>query len=194
MIAIKLITFSLLLGSALAAQSTTTSPGFTPASDTLLGLFFDGNTFVASGSHKELSQVSIPPKLALEKRTHATNYLSLMVDPDVFYLNVTYTFLHWLSQDLAIGDHSSFPRFPFILTNTSANLAEYISPGPQAGDTHRYVYLLFNQPKGFNITDAPYDTDVYTRLSFNLPSFIQENGLGDPVAGNYFLATNTSSK
>ncbi|EIM78966.1 PEBP-like protein [Stereum hirsutum FP-91666 SS1] len=73
-----------------------------------------------------------------------------------------------------------------LLKNSSAALSEFLQPSPPAGsDPHRYVFLLFSQPDGF---DAQTILDSSTmRTSFNLSSFAAKVGLGDPVGGTFIL-------
>jgi phosphatidylethanolamine-binding protein len=76
------------------------------------------------------------------------------------------------------------------LTNLSAALAEYVSPGPPDGSApHRYTVLLYKQPLNFPQT-APSlinsSTTVEAIINFNLSNFVEVTGLGEPIAGSFF--------
>lgn len=47
----------------------------------------------------------------------------------------------------------------------------------------RYVFLLYVQPAGFEYSFL----DLADRAGFNLSGFAERTGMGDPVAGTYFL-------
>ena len=63
----------------------------------------------------------------------------------------------------------------------------YIGPGPPATDTiaHRYVQLLFRQPTTLNVQASDF-ADVMGRFNFDITTFMAENQLGAPIAGNFF--------
>ncbi|KAK0201567.1 PEBP-like protein [Desarmillaria ectypa] len=75
---------------------------------------------------------------------------------------------------------------PTTLTNTTAAVSEWLQPTPPAGsDAHRYIFLVFKQPKDFNnqvLVDAT--TPV---ISFNISEFGEAVGLGSPIAGTFML-------
>ncbi|OCH92150.1 PEBP-like protein [Obba rivulosa] len=107
-------------------------------------------------------------------------------------------FRHLLAGDFHVNG-STDTGLGALLTNTSAALTEFVNPTPPAGsDPHRYPVLLFMQPANFS-TVAPLFINASTpRSNFNLTTFAEEVGLGDPVAGNLFFTgpdntTNTSA-
>jgi hypothetical protein len=70
------------------------------------------------------------------------------------------------------------------------NGVQYRQPSPPVGDyAHRYVYLLYEQPRTFpsslgNLTN--------NRIGFNLTNFAAQNSLTTPFAANYILVANNS--
>ncbi|KAK0449514.1 PEBP-like protein [Armillaria borealis] len=73
-----------------------------------------------------------------------------------------------------------------ILTNTTAAVSNWRQPTPPAGsDAHRYVFLVFNQPRGFNGQTL---VNATTPISlFNISEFGAAVGLGNPIAGTFML-------
>jgi hypothetical protein len=74
-----------------------------------------------------------------------------------------------------------------LLTSTDTGPATYLPPGPPATDTmaHRYVELLFAQPTTLNVQASDF-ADTQARFNFDIVSFGQQNGLGEPLAANFF--------
>ncbi|KAG6899683.1 hypothetical protein C0993_007944 [Termitomyces sp. T159_Od127] len=72
------------------------------------------------------------------------------------------------------------------LVNTTPAIEEFIQPAPVPGTgAHRYNFLLFNQPEGFNSqTLVNSSTSIF---NFSLSVFAAKTGLGDPIAGNFML-------
>ncbi|PPR04058.1 hypothetical protein CVT24_010633 [Panaeolus cyanescens] len=81
-----------------------------------------------------------------------------------------------------------------ILLNNSAALMEYTPPTPPSGsDPHRYIVLVYNQSTNFD-TDAPSMFSSSTsQSSFDISTFAQSLGLGDPVAGNFFIVGSSNA-
>jgi len=73
-----------------------------------------------------------------------------------------------------------------LLTNSTPAISNFLQPTPPAGsDAHRYIFLLFEQPAGFNQQTVVTPT---TSISlFNISAFAQEVGLGNPIAGTFML-------
>ncbi|KAJ3483643.1 hypothetical protein NLI96_g6172 [Meripilus lineatus] len=72
------------------------------------------------------------------------------------------------------------------LVNSTVALTDWLQPTPPAGsDPHRYVFFLFNQPKGFNQQTLVDATTPIT--NFDLSQFSADVGLGDPIGGTFIL-------
>lgn len=71
-------------------------------------------------------------------------------------------------------------------------IAEYIGSGPPKGTgLHRYVFLLFKQPKKMDeLANEPKSPLAFTdnRLRFKIKEFAEKYQLGDPVLGTFFEA------
>jgi hypothetical protein len=74
-----------------------------------------------------------------------------------------------------------------LLASKSKGPAAYLPPGPPATDTmaHRYVQLLFREPATLQVQASDF-ADTAGRFNFDIASFMKENKLGAPVAGNFF--------
>ena len=113
-----------------------------------------------------------------------------MMDIDV-PLNGGTTLLHWLrwpiTPDLTNG------QLTIPIDNTSG--APYFGPAPPSGQTHRYVELLFKQPTAEFQVPSDFQSfsppaNVTARIGFDLNKFMQEAGLTDLVAANFFRVQN----
>jgi len=90
-----------------------------------------------------------------------------------------------------------------LLSNSTPAISEFRQPTPPAGsDAHRYeildytnpliefatiryIFLLFEQPRGFN-SQTVVNTTTPTQ-NFNIAAFASAVGLGDPIAGSFML-------
>ncbi|KAJ8518289.1 hypothetical protein ONZ45_g4627 [Pleurotus djamor] len=72
------------------------------------------------------------------------------------------------------------------ILNTTAAVSGFLQPTPPAGSpAHRYVFLVFNQPPGF---DTQTIVTPSTSISlFNISSFAEQVGLGAPIGGTFML-------
>jgi phosphatidylethanolamine-binding protein len=85
---------------------------------------------------------------------------------------------------------------PSPLDTTSPFVTNYIPPAPPPGSApHRYVFLLYEQPAGFDAAEfAPAqggpgtEVPAYKRMWFDLDAWEKKAGLGDVVAFNYFVS------
>ncbi len=74
------------------------------------------------------------------------------------------------------------------LTSSSSGPVAYVGPSPPAETppyAHRYVSLLYETKDGFLMTK----TQVGQTFGFDLAAFVDKNGLGTPLRGNYFNVT-----
>ncbi|KAJ5088372.1 PEBP-like protein [Penicillium angulare] len=115
-------------------------------------------------------------------------YVFMMIDPDT---NAT--------DPLSVALHT-------IISNVSASdskehvVAKYVAPMPQGTSPHNYTLLLFSQPESFTIPSM-YDSylplnlsNVLNRVNLPLRSFLNDTGLHDLVAANWFReGANTST-
>jgi hypothetical protein len=75
-----------------------------------------------------------------------------------------------------------------ILASTQKGPAAYLPPGPPATDTmaHRYVQLLFRQPDALAVQASDF-ANTTGRFNFDVTTFMKENGVGAPIAANFFM-------
>ncbi|XP_055339044.1 protein D3-like [Paramacrobiotus metropolitanus] len=86
--------------------------------------------------------------------------------------------LHWLvynipNMDLARGTI----QMPYTGSKPDANTG-----------LHRYALLLFRQPARLTLPPVGNPNNPAARIGFDLRSFIQRYNLGQPVAGNFYVA------
>ncbi|RWA10050.1 hypothetical protein EKO27_g5046, partial [Xylaria grammica] len=80
------------------------------------------------------------------------------------------------------------------LEGASEWLVPYLPPGPpKPSSAHRYVFLVFEQPQGLDADKvrsllklAP-EVKLTARLWWNQETSEKKLGLGEVLAGNYFL-------
>jgi phosphatidylethanolamine-binding protein len=97
------------------------------------------------------------------------------------------TLLHWIVAGL------SSPNGTTTLTTHQGEIASYFPPGPPPGQTHTYGIFLYPEPAKFAIPAdfvpffANLSASPFNRIGFNLTHFVEETGLGKPVAADWFL-------
>src|SRR5216117_2394537 len=104
------------------------------------------------------------------------------------------TLLHWILPGLASPNAGAT-----TLTSRENAIAPYFPPGPPAGQTHTYTLILYDQPAEFRVPAEylPYfknlTASVFNRVGFNLTDFTGKARLGNPVAADWYLVSNTTS-
>ncbi|TFK22936.1 PEBP-like protein [Coprinopsis marcescibilis] len=72
------------------------------------------------------------------------------------------------------------------LKNKTSAITEWLQPNPPSySDAHRYIFLIYRQPEGFN--EQKLVTPETTVRLFNISSFASAVGLGDPIAGTFMV-------
>ncbi|XP_011668156.1 protein D3 [Strongylocentrotus purpuratus] len=67
--------------------------------------------------------------------------------------------------------------------------AAYIESGPREGSGfHRYVYLVYKQSQPITPNDSYRPRSPERRKPWNTRKFVEEYGLGAPIAGNFYIA------
>ncbi|XP_047366418.1 protein D2-like isoform X1 [Vespa velutina] len=86
---------------------------------------------------------------------------------------------HWLVGNIPGNDISK-----------GETLSEYIGSGPPEGTgLHRYVFLLYKQPKKLTFDEKHLtNRSGNNRGKFSIKKFANKYNLGDPIAGNMFQA------
>ncbi|XP_018333227.1 phosphatidylethanolamine-binding protein homolog F40A3.3-like [Agrilus planipennis] len=140
----------------------------------VLKVSYPNNVEVDEGKPLTPTQVKHQPTVSWQADSTAY-YLLCMVDP----VTPTLQFQHWLVGNIPGNDLSK-----------GEVLLEYIGSGPQQGSGfHRYTFLLYKQPRKLDFTEgkAPKTSFKDARL-FLIRDFAKKYNLGEPVAGNFYLA------
>lgn len=63
---------------------------------------------------------------------------------------------------------------------------------PPSSRAHRYIQYIFTQPENFTIPAAWSGYSAENRTNFDTVAFVEQAGLPQPFAANYFLCSNGS--
>ncbi|KAF7674148.1 hypothetical protein GT037_007914 [Alternaria burnsii] len=172
---------SLLLAASAFAQ--TTPSGFTPATNETLDVYY-GTQYISPGIVVRKSITQRAPVIGLSNTTLSGKYLLAMIDIDGSQNGRTTTVLHALLQDYTASGTKQ--NGTSVLTTTATTPSSYFGPAPPTGapPTHRYVFLLHEQPANFAVP-AAHKQVVSSRFGIDWPKFIADAGLKAPIAGNY---------
>ncbi|KAI4708762.1 hypothetical protein J4E89_006821 [Alternaria sp. Ai002NY15] len=175
------IASSLVLAASAIAQ--TTPSGFTPATNATLDVYY-GTQYISPGLIVKKSSTAKAPVIGLTNTTLSGKYLLAMIDIDVTQNGRASTVLHALLQDYTPSGTKQ--NGTSVLTTTATTPSSYFGPAPPAGapPTHRYVFLLHEQPANFAVP-AAHQQAVSSRFGIDWPKFIVDAGLKAPIAGNY---------
>jgi hypothetical protein len=141
------------------------------------------------------------PVIGLTNTTFTEKYLLVMIGTPIplIYLFVSYSFttdidgssngrattvLHALLTDYTFAN--TLRNGTSVLETSATGPSSYFGPAPPAGQTptHRYVFLLHNQPANFAVP-AAHKQAVSSRFGIDWVKFVADAGLKAPVAGNY---------
>lgn len=123
----------------------------------------------------------------------------LNVDLDAPFISwsVLGPILHWLQAGLTVSSATEDGLAPLVAPAANEpHIVNYAPPGPPPGAApHRYVFLLYEQPVGFEAARcAPNgvaiggQTGIGPRIRFDVDAWIAKAGLGEPVAGSWFTS------
>ncbi|KAG6879826.1 hypothetical protein C0992_011109 [Termitomyces sp. T32_za158] len=147
-----------------------------------------GDSLTSKKDHR-LTRVSIatagPPHFGAIGSIGSGPFVMVAVDadpPPPFTAQIR----HFLGANFFPEDQTNCLAQDHTLVNKTAAISDFLQPAPQAGSgTHRYTFLLFNQPEGFNSqTLVNHSTTIF---NFSLSGFLGGTGLGNPIAGNFML-------
>ncbi|CBX97120.1 hypothetical protein IAQ61_007940 [Plenodomus lingam] len=163
--------------------SQTTPAGFSPATNVTLDLYY-GTAYISPGLIVRKSITQSAPKIGLTNTTLTGKYLLAMIDIDGSQNARQTTVLHALLSDFTPSGTTL--NTTTLLTTKSTSPSSYFGPAPPAGSppTHRYVFLLHEQPAGFAVP-AAHKQAVSSRFGIDWVAFMKDAGLGAPVAGNW---------
>lgn len=136
---------------------------------------------VTLGNELTPSDVKDAPSVNWEAE-NSTYYTLAMVDPDApsrsepKFREVN----HWLVGNILGND----------LANAGDVIADYLGSGPPKGTgLHRYVFLVYRQNGKLEFDESrTSSTSRANRLNFSIRKFAEKYNLGQPIAGNFFVA------
>ncbi|XP_055849016.1 protein D3-like [Episyrphus balteatus] len=145
-----------------------------------LKISYDSGVFADKGVELTPTQVKNQPKVEWKVQKN-TFYTLILTDPDAPSRAEPKMreFHHWLvvnipGNDIAKGE---------VLT-------EYVGSGPpKDSGLHRYVFLLYKQPKKLEFDEKHITkTSAEGRGNFSAMKFADKHKLGTPLAGNFYQA------
>ncbi|KAF8972708.1 PEBP-like protein [Flammula alnicola] len=137
-----------------------------------------------AGVHLPRNATVGPPKFSVLGPASKGPFVVAMVDLDAPtpQMPTSAQIRHFLGGNFFLES----TRTPSLLTNTTPALSNFLQPTPPAGsDPHRYVFLLFDQPRGFN--NQTLVTPTTSVALFNISQFAGAVGLGQPLGGTFML-------
>ncbi|CAE6487260.1 unnamed protein product [Rhizoctonia solani] len=97
--------------------------------------------------------------------------------------------LHYLENNLAYGENHDHT---VTLNSTGSPVVAYAAPNPPSGSgPHRYIWLTYAQPEGFNAPSTPAAGSGVAL--FNLTQYTTAANLSDPIVGTYFTVQEGSA-
>jgi len=148
-----------------------------------------GGKKVTPGQKIPKAEAQSAPLLSFPSANPTSTYIVIGLDIDAPFPSFTALgpILHWIQSDLKASPSDS------SLTSSTPFVANYIGPAPPPPSfPHRYVFLIYEQPKGFEAGKyAPpggKNLSNWNRMRFDLGKWEREMGMGSVVAGNYFLS------
>jgi hypothetical protein len=119
------------------------------------------------------------------------------LDLDAPYQSVTVLgpILHWIQPGLTPTTSPENGGRIALSSQDTPFIANYIGPAPPPpSGPHRYVFFLYEQPADFDIErllivkERGKPVGNGKRIRYNLEAFEQKAGLGEIVAGNFFVS------
>ncbi|KAI1729488.1 phosphatidylethanolamine-binding protein domain-containing protein [Ditylenchus destructor] len=142
---------------------------------------FDSDVEATLGNTLTPTMVQNQPKVNWEAQDGKL-YTLIKTDPDA-PSRIDPKFREW--------HHWLVINIPGNNVNQGETLAEYVGAGPpQDTGLHRYVYLVYEQPGEISDPEHGHLTNRSgdKRGGWKAAAFAKKHNLGDPVAGNLFLA------
>ncbi|KAI1169615.1 PEBP-like protein [Nemania sp. FL0916] len=173
---------------ALAAAKTTTT----------LRIHYPEATVSEAGANITIPVATPTPTLSIHKdalkSASDTKYVVVSIDLDAPFPSFSFLspILHGLGIDFVPGTPDADGFVP--LTGSAEWLVPYRGPGPpKPSSAHRYVFLVFEQPKALDAAKARSSLGLAEEVGLTARMWWDEDGaekklgLGEVLAGNYFL-------
>ncbi|KAI0485231.1 phosphatidylethanolamine-binding protein [Xylariaceae sp. FL0804] len=174
----------------------------------VLGLTVHGKA-IAPGDFVPKADAQDPPELSYRVPSPEATYLvvELDLDPPFPSFPVLGPILHWIQPGLrasavgasgsgAVGTGTGTAQQKLEVSSGDAGagapfIADYLAPGPPPPSApHRYVFLLYEQPAGFDARrHAPppgQKMGVWPRVRYDFDRWAREAQLGPLVAASYY--------
>ncbi|XP_060524137.1 phosphatidylethanolamine-binding protein homolog F40A3.3-like [Cylas formicarius] len=146
--------------------------------DQILEIKYPSGVSVNLGNELTPTQVKDVPSVSWKADPNAY-YTLIFTDPDNRHRDVPYQeWHHWLVVNI-----------PGNSVAKGEVLSAYIGSGPPQGTgVHRYVFLVYKQPGKLKFDEPVLGRSVEKRGNFFATKFANKYKLGQPVAGNFYLA------
>ncbi|KAL2808608.1 phosphatidylethanolamine-binding protein [Aspergillus granulosus] len=165
---------------------------------TTLGLRVGSQT-VTPGAKVSKHETRSTPALYAPPTLAPGTYTLLAIDIDAPYFswNVLSPIVHWIQTGFTIppGEESQEAKQSgedTELKSTDPVIVPWLPAGPPPGTApHRYVFALYQQPPGASVPAPEKLKGVpksrLGRMRFDVDGMVGQLGLGEVVAGNYFV-------
>jgi phosphatidylethanolamine-binding protein (PEBP) family uncharacterized protein len=161
----------------------------------LLKISFGSEQVKEPGQHLSRDKAVAAPTVNFNAVSSTGRYLLLNIDLDAPFASfpILGPIMHWLQPDLTTGVTKDNAGFAVLARGKEENGAcvDWIGPKPPPGaGPHRYVFLLYEQPKGFEAGKLGWNHGVgrSARMRFDIDGFEKKAGLEKAVGGNWFLS------
>ncbi|KAJ5941327.1 hypothetical protein N7516_001495 [Penicillium verrucosum] len=152
----------------------------------VLGLTIGSHESVQPGTWLPRKAAQEPPKLSFAGANPTSTYLVVSLDTDAPFpsFGILGPILHWIQSDIKVTSEG-------VLVSDAPFIANYIGPAPPPMSApHRYMFFLYEQPAGFDLTaHAPAAGKKFgnsNRIRYDLDAWAESIKLGPLVAFNYF--------
>lgn len=165
---------------------------------TTLRIHYPETTVLEAAANLTVAASKPTPTLSMSaaalKSAPGTKYLAVSIDLDAPFPSfaVLGPALHGLHVDLVAGAVDADGFAP--LEGTAQWLVPYVGPGPpKPSAPHRYVFMVFEQPEGMDaakiksVLGFGQEVGLMARIRWDEEAAEKKLGLGEAVAGNYFL-------
>lgn len=134
-------------------------------------------------------EASSPPELSFNVTSGTYIIVSVDLDAPFQSFSILSPVLHWIQSGLTPETAEDGPSV--LKPHDTPVIVNYAGPGPPPGSgPHRYVFLLYEQPEGFDVSKyAPAGgkpTGIGPRVRYDLGAFETKAKLGPVIAANYF--------
>lgn len=140
-------------------------------------------------SANKKTEAQTPPTLSFPGADPSKTYLIIALDIDAPFpsCKILGPILHWIQGGYTVEASSTSGK----LESGLSYITNYIGPAPPPMSApHRYVFVLYEQPVGFEVEKwMPRDgakTGNLDRMWFSLDEWERKVGVGELVAVNYF--------